>query len=81
MKNGKIELDFYWEPKSLAAALHRADPSFFPKPEKKVQQKVVGKQQYQEAIQAITLGMGFIDNKKPYQEAIQTLELAMQFAA
>ncbi len=81
VKNGKIELDFYWEPINLAAALHRADSSFFPKPEKKVQQKVVGKLQYQEAIQAITLGMGFIDNKKPYQEAIQTLELAMQFAA
>ncbi len=79
--NGKIELDFYWEPKRLDEALYDADSGFFEKPQKAAPQKVVGKQQYLEAIQAITLGMDFIDNKKPYQEAIQTLELAMQFAA
>ena len=32
--NGKVELDFYWKPKYMPEAQHKADSSYFEKPTK-----------------------------------------------
>jgi helicase-like protein/SNF2 domain-containing protein len=31
-RNGKVELDFYWTPKSLSEVLYKTDSDYFPKP-------------------------------------------------
>ncbi len=47
VKNGKVELDFHWGKKSLAEALYKADPDYFPAPKingKKATNKVANNQ-------------------------------------